>query len=309
MKESSKMSNRESTEKWPALPLEAWRDTYETLHVWTQIVGKVRMVLSPFENHWWHVPLYVTVRGLTTSPIPYQGRTFEVDFDFIDHNLFIQTSDGTSKTMPLISRSVADFYQEFMASLRALEIEVTINTLPSEVTNPIHCDQDFVHATYEPEYANRFWRILVQTHTVMKRYRSQFLGTSSPVHFFWGSFDLALTFFSGRRAPERPGADRMTREAYSHEVISCGFWPGDDRFPALAFYSYTSPVPPGLPAASIRPEEAFYSQELGDFFLRYDDVRTASSPELALLEFFQSTYEAGARLAQWDREALERKAI
>ncbi len=220
------MSNRESTEKWPALPLEAWRDTCETLHMWTQIVGKVRLDLSPFENHWWHVPLYVTARGLTTSPIPYRGRTFEVDFDFIDHNLFIQTSDGSSKVMPLISRSVADFYQEFMTSLRALEIEVTINTLPSEVTNPIHCDQDFVHATYEPEYANRFWRILAQTDTVMKRYRSQFLGKSSPVHFFWGSFDLALSFFSGRRAPERPGADHMQREAMSHEEISCGFWPG-----------------------------------------------------------------------------------
>ncbi len=303
------MSNRESTEKWPALPLEAWRDTYETLHMWTQIVGKVRMVLSPFENHWWHVPLYVTVRGLTTSPIPYQGRTFEVDFDFIDHNLFIQTSDGSSKTMPLISRSVADFYQEFMASLRALEIEVTINTLPSEVTNPIHCDQDFVHATYEPEYANRFWRILAQTDTIMKRYRSQFLGKSSPIHFFWGGFDLALTFFSGRRAPERAGGDRMQREAMSHEEISCGFWPGDERLPEPVFYSYTYPAPPGLESSSLRPAEAYYDPQLGEFLLRYDDVRSADSPDQALLDFFQSAYEAGATLAQWDRAALERSEI
>ena len=309
MENRSKMSNTESTERWPALPLEAWRDTCETLHMWTQIVGKVRLVLSPFENHWWHVPLYVTARGLTTSPIPYRGRTFEVDFDFIDHNLFIQTSDGSSKAMPLISRSVADFYQECMASLRTLEIEVTINTLPSEVTNPIHCDQDFVHAAYDPEYANRFWRILVQTDTVMKHYRSQFLGKCSPIHFFWGSFDLALTFFSGRRAPELPGADHMQREAMSHEEISIGFWPGDARFPEPAFYSYTYPAPSGLESASLRPAEAFYDPQLGEFLLRYEDVRNADSPDQTLLDFFQSTYEVGATLAQWDRAALERSEI
>ncbi len=196
-----------------------------------------------------------------------------------------------------------------MTSLQSLDIEVTINTLPSEVTNPIHCDQDFVHATYEPEYANRFWRILVQTDTVMKRYRSQFLGKSSPVHFFWGSFDLALTFFSGRRAPERPGADRMQREATSHEEISCGFWPGDERFTEPAFYSYTYPAPSGLESASLRPAEAFYNPQLGEFLLRYDDVRNADSPDQALLDFFQSTYEVGATLAQWDRAALERSEI
>ena len=303
------MNNRETTEKWPALPLEAWKDTLETLHMWAQIVGKVRLVLSPFENHWWHVPLYVTARGLTTSPIPYRDRTFEIDFDFIDHNLFIQTSDGTSKAMPSISRSVADFYQEFMASLRALNIEVTINTLPSEVANPIHFDQDFVHSSYDPEYVNRFWRILVQTDTVLKRYRSQFLGKSSPVHFFWGSFDLALTFFSGRRAPERSGVDRMQREATSHEEICCGFWPGDERFPKPAFYSYTYPPPPGLETSSLRPAEAFYDPQLGEFLLRYDDARNANSPAQALLDFFLSTYQVGATMAQWDRAALERSEI
>ncbi len=299
-------SARATAELWPPLPFEEWKDTYDTLHMWTQIVGKVRMELTPLLNHWWNVPFYLTARGLTTSPIPYRSRTFEVDFDFIDHNLFIQTSEGTAKVMPLIPRPVADFYREFMEALRSLNIDVIINTLPSEVTNPIRCDEDFVHASYDPEYANRFWRILVQSDKVFKAFKSQFIGKSSPVHFFWGSFDLALTVFSGRRAPERPGVDRMTREAYSHEVISCGFWPGDDRLRAPAFYSYTSPEPPGLPTASFRPEEAFYSQELSLFLLRYDDVRTASSPELALLEFFQSTYEAGANLAHWDREALER---
>src|SRR5438309_903090 len=300
---------RKAAELWPSLPYDAWKETLDTLHLWTQIVGKVRMELSPFLNHWWHVTLYVTPRGLTTSAIPYHGGTFAVNFDFIDHNLFVLTSEGTTKTLPLIPRSVAAFYREFMACLQALGIEITINTLPSEIPSPIRCDEDEIHASYDPVYAQRFWRILVQTATVLQRYRSPFLGKSSPVHFFWGSFDLALTVFSGRRAPERPGADRITREGSSHEMISCGFWPGDDRFPAPAFYAYTYPGPPGLPTASIRPEEAFYSQELGEFFLRYDDVRTASSPEQALLEFFQSTYEAGARLAQWDREALERKAI
>jgi hypothetical protein len=293
---------------WPPLPLAQWQPTYETLHMWTQIVGKVRMELSPFVNHWWHVTLYVTPRGLTTSAIPYHGGIFEVTFDFLEDNLFIRTSEGTTKALPLIPRSVAAFYREFMACLQALGIEVTINTLPSEVQNPIRCDVDEVHASYDPVYAQRFWHILVQTQAVLQRYRTPFLGKSTPIHFFWGSFDLVLTFFSGRRAPERPEADRIRREAYSHEVISCGFWPGDDRFPAPAFYSYTAPEPPGLSAASIRPQEAFYSQEMGIFVLRYDDVRTASSPEQTLLEFFQSTYEAGARLAQWDREALERKA-
>lgn len=306
---SNEMNNGETAVRWPALPLEAWKDTCETLHMWTQVVGKVRLEMSPFENHWWHVALYVTARGLTTSPIPYRGSTFAIDFDFITHNLFIQTSEGASKAMPLIPRSVASFYQEFMASLNSLGIEVTFNTLPSEVTNPIPFDQDEVHASYDPIYAQRFWRILGQTDIVMKRFRSNFLGKCSPVHFFWGSFDLALTLFSGRRAPERPGADHMQQEASSHEEICCGFWPGDDRFPEPAFYSYTYPASSGIEATTLRPAKAFYSPQLGECLLRYADMRSADSPEQALLDFFQSAYEAGATLAQWDRAALERSGI
>jgi len=299
-------SERETAELWPPLPYEEWKDTYNTLHMWAQIVGKVRMELTPLVNHWWNVTFYLTARGLTTSPIPYQNSTFEVDFDFIDHNLFIQTSEGTSKALPLLPRSVADFYREFMEALRSLNINVTINTLPSEVTNPIRCDEDFVHASYDPEYANRCWRILAQSDKVFKAFRSQFIGKSSPVHFFWGSFDLAVTRFSGRRAPERPGADRITREAYSHEEMSGGFWPGSENFRVPAYYTYTYPEPPGLKEASIRPDQAFYSPELSLFILRYDDVRNSGEPEKMLMDFLQSTYEAGANLAHWDRVALER---
>jgi hypothetical protein len=306
MEDILETQHMDRAERWPTLPYKMWKETYETLHMWTQIVGKVRMELSSFLNHWWHVTLYVTPRGLTTSAIPYHGGSFDMTFDFLEHNLFIRTSEGTTKVMPLIPRSVAAFYRECMDCLRALGIEVTINTLPSEVQNPIRCDIDDVHASYDPVYAQRFWRILVQTQVVMQRYRSPFLGKSSPVHFFWGSFDLAVTLFSGRRAPERPGADHMMREAMSHEEISCGFWPGNEGFPTPAFYAYTYPSPPGLSIAAIRPKEAFYSQELGEFLLPYEDVRNASSPEQALLAFFQSTYEAGATLGQWDREALER---
>jgi Family of unknown function (DUF5996) len=295
-------------ERWPTLLYQAWRDTCQTLHLWTQIVGKVRMELSPFLNHWWHVTLYLTTRGLTTSAIPYRGRTFEVTFDFLEHTLFIRTSEGTTKALPLIPRSVASFYREFMACLQMLGIEVTINTLPSEVQNPIRCDEDEVHASYDPVYAQRFWRILVQTETVMQRYRSPFVGKSSSVQLFWGAFDLAVTLFSGRRVPERPGVPRFSQEDTTYEHISCGFWPGDDRFPTPAFYAFTSPAPPGLSTASIRPKEAYYSPEMGEFLLLYEDVRSASSPEQELLAFFQSSYEAGTTLAQWDREALERKA-
>ncbi len=306
MDEKHNTSTGETSELWPLLPYDEWKETLDTLHMWTQIVGKVRMELSPFVNHWWHVTLYVTSRGLTTSPIPYQGSTFEVDFDFIDHNLFIQTSQGTSKAMPLIPRSVADFYREFMQALRSLNINVTINTLPSEVANPIRCDEDEVHASYDPEYANRFWRILVQTDNVLKAFRSHFIGKCSPVHFFWGSFDMALTFFSGRRAPERPGANRIMREGGSHEQINCGFWPGSEQFRVPAYYCYTYPEPAGLKQAPIRPSQALYSPEVGEFILRYDDVRDSSEPAKMLMDFLQSTYEAGANLAHWDREELER---
>jgi hypothetical protein len=272
-------------------------------------VGKVRLELSPFRNHWWHVTFYVTSRGLTTSAIPYRGGTFDVTFDFVEHQLFIRTSEGTTSQLPLIPRSVAAFYREFMSRLRTLGIEVSINPISCELPIAIRCDLDEVHGSYDPVYAQRFWRILVETDGVMQRLRSTFLGKSSPVHFFWGGFDLALTFFSGRRAPPRPGADRMQREAYSHEVMSCGFWPGDARFPAPAYYAYTAPEPPGFSNAPVRPERAFYSHELGEFLLRYEDVRTANTPEVALLEFFQSAYEAGARLGHWDREALERSPL
>jgi hypothetical protein len=291
---------------WPELPLEAWRDTYETLHLWTQIVGKVRTALSPPVNHWWHSTLYVTPRGLTTSSIPYGQRAFEVSFDFIDHALLIQTSDGTRQELGLFPRSVAEFYHEFMGALRALGITVTINTLPQEVANPIHCDQDDVHASYDAAFAQRWWRILLQTNRILGEFRGRFIGKCSPVHFFWGSFDLAVTRFSGRRAPPRPGADAVTREAYSHEVISCGFWPGGGQVPQAAFYAYAAPAPPGLASVPIRPTAARYDQEAGEFFLPYADVRAAADPDGLLLDFLQSTYEAAATLARWDRAALER---
>jgi hypothetical protein len=296
-----------AVEVWPSLPLEEWKDTYATLHMWTQIVGKIRLTLSPPLNHFWQVPLYVTSRGLTTSPIPYQSRSFEIDFDFIDHNLLINTSDGERKIIPLVPRSVADFYQELMAALRSSGIEVKIRAIPDEVQNPIPFAEDNEHASYDAEYANRFWRILVQAKRVFEEFRARFIGKCSPVHFFWGSFDLAVTRFSGRRAPERVGADRITREAYSHEVISHGFWPGGGPINGAAFYSYTAPAPDGLDNARIRPPQAFYSKDMSEFLLMYEDVRQAASPDESLMDFLQSTYEAGADLANWDRDSLEKK--
>lgn len=298
----------ESVEKWPELPYESWKETCETLHMWTQIVGKVRLELSPYVNHWWQVPLYVTARGLTTSAIPYKDGIFEIDFDFIDHHLLIQTSEGAIKSLPLVSRSVADFYREVMGALHALGIEVQINTMPQEVKNPIRFEVDEVHATYDPMYVNRFWHILFQTAMVLKLHRAQFVGKSSPIHFFWGSFDLALTFFSGRRAPERKDVDPITWEAYSHEVISAGFWPGNASYPKPSFYAYCAPVPAGLEGASVRPAPAFYSTDMGEFLLSYDDMRRGDSPEQMVLDFCQSTYEAGARLAHWHREELEKRS-
>ncbi|MGB9178497.1 MAG: DUF5996 family protein [Pyrinomonadaceae bacterium] len=295
----------ESAEVWPSLPLEEWKETYATLHMWTQVVGKIRLAQTPLVNHWWNVPLYVTSRGLTTSAMPYEQRTFQIDFDFIDHKLVIECSDGTAKTLPLVPRSVADFYREVMSALRELGIEVKIWTTPVEIPDPIPFEKDVQHASYDGEYANRFWRILVQSDRVFNKFRARFTGKCSPVHFFWGSFDLAVTRFNGRRAPEREGADAITREAYSHEVISHGFWPGMGPLGAPAFYSYTAPEPQGLSDASIRPVEAFYSKEMSEFILLYDDVRLSDSPDESLMEFLQSTYEAGANLALWNRAELE----
>ncbi len=290
----------------PALPLAEWQDTYYTLHMWTQIVGKIRLTLSPMLNHWWQVPLYVTSRGLTTSPIPYQQQSFEILFDFIEHQLVIHTSNGATSTLPLEPKSVADFYKELMGVLHSLGIEVKIHALPDEVPNPVPFAEDREHSSYDKEYVDRLWQILVQTDKVFKEFRARFIGKCSPVHFFWGSFDLAVTRFSGRRAPERPEADAITREAYSHEVISHGFWPGSYPIQVPAFYSYTSPAPIGLEKELIRPSNAFYSAKVSEFLLMYDDIRQAESPQQLLLEFMQSTYEAGANLAYWDRQVLER---
>jgi hypothetical protein len=293
-------------ESWPALPLEAWQDTRDTLHMWTQIVGKVRLALSPLINHWWEVPLYISARGLTTSAIPYHRGIFDVEFDFLDHNLVIRTSEGLFKTIPLAPRSVADFYKEFMAALGSVGIQVKIWTTPCEVPNPIAFERDTHHASYDREYVVRFWRILVLVNSIFEEFRSGFIGKNSPVHFFWGSFDLAVTRFSGRRAPPREGVDSITREAYSHEVISAGFWPGGGDMKGAAFYAYAAPEPDGYARAIVRPGKAFYHPQMKEFFLMYDDVRLDPSPRQALLEFLQSTYEAGANLAKWDRAELER---
>lgn len=292
-------------EEWPPLPLAEWQDTCATLHMWTQIVGKVRLALSPHVNHWWEVPLYVNARGLTTSVIPYQSEAFEVQFDFIDHKLDILTRWGQTKTLPLAPRSVAEFYAKFMELLHSLGIKVKIWPMPVEIPNPIRFDQDRIHASYDAEYAHRFWRILTTADTIFKEFRGRFIGKGSPVHFFWGSFDLAVSRFSGRRAPPRPGADPITQEAYSHEVSSAGFWPGGGDVKDAAFYSYTVPEPAGFSKSPISPGNAFYHSKLHEFILMYDTVRAAGSPRERLLEFLQSTYEAGATLGGWDREALE----
>jgi len=293
------------SEAWPALPLEAWKPTYHNLHMWTQIVGKVRMALTPKTNHWWNVPLYVSARGLTTSPIPYGKDVFEIQFDFIDHELLIDRSDGLRETIALEPRTVADFYSEFVLILRSLKIDVAIYPKPVEVPDPVPFAEDHLYRAYDADAAHRFWRILASCDSVFKQFRARFLGKSSPVHFFWGSFDLAVTRFSGRRAPQRDGADPITREAYSHEVISAGWWPGGSGVDGPAFYAYVAPEPAGLAKQRVRPEAAFYHPEVKEFLLMYDDVRGAPAPERMLLEFLQSTYEAGAALAGWDRDALE----
>ncbi|MEO8630797.1 MAG: DUF5996 family protein [Betaproteobacteria bacterium] len=302
-----------TAEAWPELPLAAWRDTYATLHLWTQIVGKFRVAQTRWVNHAWHATLYVTARGLTTSPISYGERSFQIDFDFMNHRLNISSADGGAAGFALEPQSVAMFYQRVMDQLRTLDIDVRIYAKPNEIPDAIPFEQDTTHRAYDPEYANRFWRILVQSDRVLKRFRARFIGKCSPVHYFWGAADLAVTRFSGRLAPPHPGGipnlpDWITREAYSHEVSSCGFWPGGGAIDFPAFYSYAYPAPEGFADAQIKPAQAFFSKDFGEFVLPYDVVRTSASPDDTLLDFLQTTYEAAANLAHWDREALEQSS-
>ncbi|WP_460612251.1 DUF5996 family protein [Hymenobacter seoulensis] len=294
------------TSSWPALPVAEWADTLATLHLWTQIVGKVRLACTPLVNHWWNVPLYVTARGLTTSAMPYEERAFQIDFDFLDHQLLIKCSDGAERQLALEPRSVADFYREVMRLLVELDIKMTIWPVPVELEHPIPFLEDTQHASYDAAAAHRFWRVLTLVAPVMEEFRGQFMGKCSPVHFFWGSFDLAVTRFSGRTAPPRAGADSITREAYSHEVISHGFWPGGNGQEA-AFYAYAAPAPTELPAAHVTPAAAYYSTELGEFLLPYEAVRQSPDPAATLAQFLNSTYNAAANLAHWDRGSLERQ--
>lgn len=291
---------------WPSLPLDEWIDTKHTLHRWMQIVGKIRMELTPPVNHWWHVPLYVSARGLTTSVIALGERWFEMEFDFLAHQLRIRANDGADRDVALAPRTVADFHDEVFSALKELGIRCTIWPVPQECEDTIPLDRDVEHKSYDGEYAQRFWRVLAQSHAVLAKFRSNFIGKCSPIHFFWGSFDLALTRFSGRKAPERPDADALTREAYSHEVSSVGWWPGDSRLRLPSFYSYAAPEPAGFRNAAVRPEAAHYNEPLGGFYLHYDDMRLASDPEQSLLDFCQSAYDAAADLGHWDRAALER---
>jgi hypothetical protein len=294
------------TTPWPSLPLAEWEPTRATLHMWTQIVGKVRLALSPLVNHWWQVPFYVSARGLTTSAIPYGDSVFEMEFDFAARNLAIRKSGQAEIAVRLFPRSVADFYRETMTALRFIGIDVKIWPVPVEIAHPIPFADDHEHASYDPEYVNRFHRILLEADTILKEFRASFTGKASPVHFFWGSFDLAATRFSGRRAPEREGADAITREAYSHECSSAGFWPGGGYVTGPAFYAYAAPEPPGYDAVPVRPPAAFYDTALREHILMYDDVRQAESPRAALLDFLQSTYEGAANKGKWDRPNLER---
>lgn len=297
-------------EAWPALEYEAWRDTLETLHLWTQIVGKVRLVQSPWINHSWHATFYLTARGLTTGPIPYGERVFEIRFDFVDHLLRVQTVEGEEARLALEGHSVASFYAELMDRLHGLDLSCEIHLTPNELPDPVTpFSEDTEHASYDPEYADRFRRVLLQSHRVFTWFRAGFRGKVSPVHFFWGSFDLAVTRFSGRTAPPHPGGvpnlpDAVTREAYSHEVSSAGFWPGNAMVPYPAYYSYAYPTPEGFGEARVEPAEATWSEELGEFLLPYDAVRAAASPDEALRRFLESTYAAAAELAGWDSERL-----
>ena len=297
-------------EVWPSLPLEEWADTYATLHMMTQVVGKIRLARAPAVNHWWHVPLYVTARGLSTSAMPHGDRTFQIDFDFVDHALRIDVSDGGRRRIDLRSQPIADFYAEVMEALRGLGVPVGIWPRPVEVETAIPFDRDVQHATYEPEHAHRCWQVLRRADRALAEFRSGFVGKCSPVHFFWGSFDLAVTRFSGRRAPEHPGgipnlADRVAREAYSRECSSCGFWPGSGAVQEPAFYAYAYPEPAGYPEHPVRPRDAYYSREMREYILPYEAVRRAPDPDRMLAEFFGSTYEAAAELGRWDRPELE----
>jgi hypothetical protein len=299
---------------WPRLPLDEWQATYTTLHLWTQIVGKTRLRLAPMQNHWWHCTLYVTSRGLGTSPIPYGERTFEIEFDFIDHELVARTSDGETRRLPLVPRSVADFYREYLALLGSLGVEVRIFPVPNEIVDVIPFAEDRVHASYDGEAAQRCWRVLMHADRVLKEFRGRFVGKCSPVHFWWGGFDLACTRFSGRRAPVHPGGlpnlpDYVTREGYSHECISAGWWPGGGPIAEPAFYAYAYPEPPGCPDAAVRPAAARYDRTMREWILPYDAVRDAPDPDGALMEFLESTYDAAAGLGAWDRAALERPAM
>ena len=303
-------STLSNAEAWPTLPLEAWSDTCATLHMWTQIVGKIRLTQSPWINHSWHVTLYVTTRGLTTSPIPYGNRTFQIDFDFIGHEVKIQSSDGGVAGFSLQPQSVAAFYRRLQSEMGKLDLHVNINEKPNEIPDPIPFDRDETHKAYDPVYANRFWRVLVQADRVFKEFRARFVGKCSPVHYFWGAPDLAVTRFSGRPAPQHPGGvphlpDRVAREAYSHEVSSCGFWPGGGPVAYPVFYSYAYPEPSDFAGAPVKPSAAFYNTDLREFILPYDAVRAAESPDETLLDFLQTTYEAAANLAKWDRKFLE----
>jgi len=298
-----------NAERWPELPYAAWKDTADTLHLWTQVVGKVRLKLTPWLNHSWHVALYVTASGLTTSPIPWQGGSFQIDFDFVDHVLWIRTSDGQFRQLMLRPMMVAEFYADLFVALVELGIDIRIRTMPCEIPDCIPFDQDSTHAAYDRDYANRFFRVLLAAHDVFARFRSGFLGKASPVHFFWGSFDLAVTRFSSRPAPKHPGGiphlpDSVAQEAYSHEVSSAGFWPGGAGADA-AFYSYAYPAPAGFADAKVNPTAAVWSKELGEFLLSYEEVRASRDPDAALMAFLTSTYEAAADLAKWDRDALE----
>jgi hypothetical protein len=308
------MQNEAQNDAWPELPYAAWKDTLETLHLWTQIAGKVRLALTPWLNHSWHVTLYVNARGLTTGPIPFGGqslqRDLQLDFDFIDHVLWLRTSDGHFRQIMLRPVPVAEFYGEVMHALGELGVSLRINEMPNEIPGAIPFPEDRIHASYDRDAASRHFRVLLATHRVFSHFRTAFLGKVSPVHFFWGSFDLAVTRFSGRAAPPHPGGvpnlpDDVAREAYSHEVSSAGFWPGGGPIDYPAFYSYAYPAPEGFAAAKVKPPEAFFSKDLGEFILPYDAVRTARDPDAALMEFLQSTYEAAANLANWDRAALE----